>query len=116
MRMYARPSVHRIRRSDVRRHVLSPRQPHASRMLLERAAAVDGATRTAMVLQLQRQLGNSAVRAMLGGAAEPTHDDAPAVARQITAARGRGAPLEARARERLERSYGADLSTVRVHT
>ena len=116
MRMYARPSVRRLRRSDVRRPVLQPRRLHVSRMLLDRAAAVDGATRTAMVLQLQRHLGNSAVGAMLSGAAEPTHDDAPAVARQITAARGRGAPIEARARERLEHSYGADLSTVRVHT
>ncbi len=116
MRMYARPSVRRLRRSDARRPVLQPRQFHASRMLLDRAAAVDGATRTAMLLQLQRQVGNGAVRAMLGGAPESTHDEAPAVARQITAARGRGAPIEARVRERLEHSYGADLSTVRVHT
>jgi hypothetical protein len=116
MRMYASPSVRRPRRADVRRPVLPPHRRHASRMLLDRAAAVDGATRRAMVLQLQRDLGNSAVLAMLGGAAEPAHDDAPVVAGQITAARGRGAPIEARARERLEHSYGADLSTVRIHT
>src|SRR5262245_48011068 len=116
MRMYARPPVRRLRRSDVHRPVLPPRRVHTSRLLLDRAAAVDSATRTAMVLQLQRQLGNSAVRAMLGGAAEPTHEDAPTVARQITAARGRGAPIAPRVRERLEHSYGTDLSTVRVHT
>ena len=116
MRMYARPPARRLRRSDAHGPVLPPRRIHPSRMLLDRVADVDGATRTAMVLQLQRQFGNSAVRALLGGAADPTHDEAPAVARQITAARGRGAPIEARARERLEHSYGADLSTVRVHT
>lgn len=69
-------------------------------------------TGPAAILQLQRLIGNAAVRAMLrGGGPSP-----PAVARRIQAARGRGRRLDSRTRRRLERSYGVDLSDVQVHT
>ena len=114
MRMYARPPV-RLPLPEGRRSGLTPRRLDVSRVPLDRVAAVDGGTRTEMMLSLQRHLGNSAVRAMLEGTPGPMQPG-HVVARRIAAARGGGARLEPAARTRLEHSYGADLSTVRVHT
>ena len=71
--------------------------------------------RAATILSLQRQFGNAAVRSMLGGTAGRVQRNG-VVARGIAAARGRGARIDPVARQRLERSYGTDLSTVRIHT
>ncbi len=115
MRMLARQPV-RHPLPDVRRVVApAPRRLDVPHLPLDRVATVNSGTRSEIILRLQRQVGNGAVRALLSGAALPMQPG-HVVARRIAAARGHGAQIEPLARNRLERSYGADLSTVRVHT
>jgi hypothetical protein len=84
---------------------------------LDRAADMDAGTRDRTVLALQRYVGNAAVQALLAASgAMAGAGQGPAVAQRIGAARGHGTPIEPTARERLERSYDADLSEIRVHT
>jgi len=113
--MHARQHV-RLPLPDVRRVVApSPRRLDVPHLPGDRVATVDSGTRSEMILRLQRQVGNAVVRALLSattGPMQPGH----VVARRLAAARGGGAQLEPVARTRLERSYGIDLSTVRVHT
>ena len=72
------------------------------------------ASRQQLVADVQRHLGNTIVQALLssgGGAAL----GAETVARQVSNAKGAGVPMDPGARGRLERGYGTELSSVRVH-
>jgi hypothetical protein len=76
-------------------------------------AAVAGRTDAlapAAVLRLQRAAGNAGVTAVLDGEQE---QESPV--REVVG-RGGGQPLDAPVRQRMEASFGADFSDVRVHT
>lgn len=60
------------------------------------------------VLRLQRAAGNAGVAAVLDGEQESPVKD--------VVGRGAGQPLDAPVRQRMEASFGADFSDVRVHT
>ena len=77
------------------------------------------------ILHLQTTIGNRAVRRLLGRRAAQTMDFGPRDANGVAegaesavarAASSSGEPLPVHVRERFERSLGADLSRVRLHT
>lgn len=76
-------------------------------------AAVTGRTDAlgpASVLRLQRAAGNATVSRLFDAEAEP---ESPV---KDVVGRGGGAPLEPAVRQRMESSFGADFSDVRVHS
>ncbi len=108
-------SMHRHEReleTPQRHPVRRPGADEAATSLAARAAAA-GRTEAlghASVLGLQRAAGNAGVAQLLDGDAEqesPVRD---------VVGRGGGTPLEPAVRQRMETSFGADFSDVRVHT
>ena len=88
-------------------------EPSVASPDLAARAAVAGRTDAlapAAVLRLQRTAGNAAVAAALEDDREPRSPVTEVVGR------GSGRPLEAPVRQRMEASFGADFSDVRVHT
>jgi len=79
----------------------------ASRAL---AAGQPEKLRPGAVLHLQRAAGNASVARLLG------EDREPESAVKGVVGRGAGTPLDGASRERMEASFGADFSDVRVHT
>ena len=71
MRARLRHQPVRLRLPDVRRPAPTHRRVDVSRLPLDRVALADSGTRRETILRLQRQLGNGAVRALLGGVAGP---------------------------------------------
>jgi hypothetical protein len=68
------------------------------------------AVRPAAMLHLQRAVGNAGVAAMLEG-----DQDAESPVKDVVG-KGSGQPLDAPVRQRMEASFGADFSDVRVHS
>ncbi len=70
------------------------------------------------ILSLQRQLGNRCVQQVLElrMKASSETDVHPYLEKTIQSARGTGQQLDNGVRERMESSFGADFSTVRIHT
>ena len=97
------PQRHPIRRSGA---------DEAATALAARAAAAGrtDALGHASVLRLQRAAGNAGVARLLDGDAE---QDSPV---KDVVGRGGGTPMEPAVRQRMESSFGADFSDVRVHT
>jgi hypothetical protein len=82
-------------------------EAEASRAL---AAGQPDKLRPGAVLHLQRAAGNAGVARLLGGDREP---ESPV---KEVVGHGAGVPLDEASRGRMEASFGADFSDVRVHT
>jgi hypothetical protein len=82
------------------------------------AATVSRSAVSRSLLRLQRQYGNRYAREVLHLArqSEPDAEAGPAVERAIEGARGGGQALDSTVRHRMEPSFGADFSGVRIHT
>ncbi|MGV0025332.1 eCIS core domain-containing protein [Phormidesmis priestleyi] len=65
-----------------------------------------------LLLQLQRQYGNSYVQRVLGRSDAAS----PELAATIEQARGHGQPLDQAVRMQMETAFGADFQNVRIHT
>jgi hypothetical protein len=89
---------------------------HAS--TLNRATASHPARAGRSLLQLQKQYGNRYVDRVLAIARQSTeHSDVSSdVERAIESERGGGQPLDSGVRRQMESAFGADFSSVRVHT
>jgi hypothetical protein len=95
-----------------RAHRAGREEADAASPELAARAAVAGRTDAlapASVLRLQRAAGNAGVAAALDGDQE---QESPV---KEVVGRGAGQPLEAPVRQRMEASFGADFSDVRVH-
>ena len=100
------------RETPPRRPVRRSGDDAAATALAARAAAAGrtDALGPASVLRLQRAAGNAGVARLFDGEAE---SESPV---KGVVGRGGGAPLEPAVRERMESSFGADFSDVRVHS
>ncbi|MBU0961508.1 MAG: DUF4157 domain-containing protein, partial [Proteobacteria bacterium] len=111
------PSTHSIP-GYVNGRIDDPSTVQSHALLLRRAQGSKSEQAGNLLLQLQKQYGNTYVQRVMDLSRKPDNDNsvAPEIEQSIAQAHGGGQEIDSKVRSQMESSFGVDFSNVRVHT